>query len=118
MEIKIIESYNLYFYEKYVIVEAHEDAVVDAKLSGKVVQQLLDYYEGKSFTLISNRKNNYSIKEDAYSPKIFRKIDRMAVVSTSPVVREKALEEQMNFKNSFAFFEKIDDAISWALSQS
>lgn len=116
MEIKITDSYNLYFYEKYVIVEAHTNAVVDSKLTRKVTQQLLDYYAGKPFTLISHRKNKYSISQNAYDPKNFKKIKNMAVVSTDPVVKEKAVQEQMQFSNSFAFFEKLEDAVSWAQS--
>lgn len=116
MEIKITDSYNLYFYDKYVIAEAHENAVVDSRLTQKITQQLLDYYDRKPFTLISHRKNNYSISRDAYNPKNFRKIKNMAVVSTDPAVKERAILEQLQFANSFAFFEKLEDAISWAQS--
>lgn len=116
MEIKITDSYNLYFHEQYVIAEAHENSVVDSKLTEKIVQQILDHYDGKPFTLISNRKNNYRLSDDAYTPKNFAKIKKLAVVSTNPLVKERAIAEQLNFFNSFAFFEKIEDAVSWAES--
>lgn len=116
MEIKIVDSYNLFFHDKYVIVEAHEDAVIDSKVTGKTIKQLLEYYENRPFTLISHRRNNYSIKPDAYSPRVFRKIPRIAVVSTNPGVKERAIVEQMQFENSFAFFEELDEAVSWAKS--
>lgn len=118
MEIKIIDSYNLFFHPNYVIIEAHEDAVVDAKLIEKVVKLVLNYFNGKSFTIISHRKNNYSLKSDAYSPRILSKVPRFAVVSKNPGVKEKAMEEQMKFRNSFAYFENLDDAESWAMSHS
>lgn len=118
MEIKIIDSYNLFFHEKYVIVEAHEDAVIDSKITDRTLKLLLDYYQDRPFTLISHRKNNYCIKPDAYSPRSFKKVPRMAVVSTNPGVKEKAMGEQMQFDNSFAFFEELDEAVSWAMSHS
>ena len=116
MHIKIINSYNLFFYESYVIAEAHKDAEVDSKLTEKITEVVLDYYSDKSFTLISHRKNSYRIYKSAYSPKNFNKIQRFAVVSKDKLVKERAVEEQPLFRNSFAFFEELDDAISWSLS--
>ncbi len=116
MHIKITKSYNLYFYDQYVIAEAHENAEVDAQLTQNITQIVLDYYGKKPFTLISHRKNNYRIYSCAYSPKNFSKIDRFAVVSKDKLVKARALEEQPLFQNSFAFFEELEDAISWAKS--
>lgn len=110
------DHYDLTFYDTYVIAEAKENTIVTSRVTEEILQVILAHFEGRSFTVISHRKNNYSIKEDAYSPKLFKKVLGMAVVSGNPTVKEKAINEQLQFRNSFAFFENLEDAQSWALS--
>lgn len=110
------DNYLLTFYDNYVIAEAKANALIDSKATEEGLKIVLEHFEGRPFTVISHRKNNYTILEDAYSPKIFKKVLGVAVVSSNPDDRKKAVIEQLQFSNSFAFFENLEDAQSWASS--
>jgi len=75
-----------------------------------------DSFKSKEFVIISNRKSDYSLNPEAYSASLFKKVKGIAVVSQNPEVKLKAISEQENFQQSFAFFENLDDAKNWAES--
>lgn len=114
MVFKSTEAYNLYFYDGFVIAEAKENIIVNSSVTEEVLKVVLEHFGGNSFTLISKRTNRYTISEEAYSPRILKKVNAMAVVSSDPEVKQRAYKEQLLFKNSFAFFEDLDEAIGWA----
>ena len=111
---KSTEYYNLYLYDNFVIAEAKEDIVANSAVTESALKVILDHFKGKPFTLISHRKNRYTIAEEAYSPRILKKVRGMAVVSADPLVKKRAYKEQLLFRNSFVFFEELNDAINWA----
>lgn len=108
------DHFSLKFYSNYVITEAHENIVVNNKVTSATLKIIFDFYKGRDFVLISNRKNNYTVEINAYTPRLMKKIKGMAVVSQSPFVKEKALIEQLQFEQSFAFFENLEEARGWA----
>ncbi len=108
------EYFSLRFYSNYVIAEAHESTVVNSFVARGTLKIIFEFYKGRDFVLISNRKNNYTVEMDSYSPKLMKKIRGMAVVSQNPFVKEKASVEQLQFDQSFAFFENLEDARGWA----
>ena len=111
---KSTDSYNLYLYDNFVIAEAKENIVVNSSVTERALKVVLEHFKGQPFTLISHRKNKYTISEEAYSPRILKKVKGMAVVSTDPLVKKRAYKEQLLFRNSFVFFEELNDAINWA----
>lgn len=111
---KSTDAYNLYFYDHFVIAEAKENTVVNSSVTEEALKLVLQHFNGKSFTVISKRTNKYTIVEEAYSPRIFKKVTALAVVSSDPEVKKRAYKEQLLFKNSFAFFEDLDEAVDWA----
>lgn len=108
--------YNFFFYNKFVIAEAHEGVVVDSKVVEESLKLIFDHFKSNNFTLISHRKNNYTVNLDIYDLKRMRKLRAIAVVSPDSTVKEKAMAEQMVFDQSFAFFDNLEDAIGWAES--
>ena len=108
--------YNFFFYDNYVIAEANEGIVLDKEIVTKTLKVILDHYKDDSFTVISHRKNNYTVDVDVYTLKLMKKIRALAIVSSDSSVKEKALIEQLAFNPTFAFFENLEDARSWALS--
>ncbi|UJH91563.1 hypothetical protein LZ575_02215 [Antarcticibacterium sp. 1MA-6-2] len=111
---KSTDAYNLYFYEDFVIAEAKEDAVVNSSVTEEALKIMWQHFSGNPFTIISRRTNKYTISESAYSPRLFKKVTAMAIVSKDPEVKERAYKEQLLFNNSFAFFEEIEEAVEWA----
>lgn len=114
METKYSEDYKLQFYENYVIAEAKEGVVISNEEINKNLRIIFDYYNGKNFTIISHRKNNYTLKIDVYATRLMKKVKALAIVSSNLQEREKAILEQMQFDNSFAFFDNLEDAAEWA----
>lgn len=108
--------YNFTFFEKYVIAEANEGVVINNKIVAETLKVIFDHYNGNNFTLISHRKNNYSVDIDIYGMKMMKKLRALAIVSRDSMVKEKALLEQLAFNQSFAFFENLEDARGWAES--
>ncbi|MCF4101515.1 hypothetical protein L1I30_07550 [Gillisia sp. M10.2A] len=113
---KTTQFYTFYFYDTYVVVEAFENINFDIKAAENTLSIIFDHFEGRDFTIISHRKNKYNINLEAYSNKLFKKVKAIAVVSECPDVKEKAQHEQMKFGQSFAYFNNLDDARSWAES--
>lgn len=110
------DHYKFQFFDNYVIVEAKEGVEVDCKIVEHNLKIIFNHFDGQDFTLISHRKNRYTVKEGAYSSKLMKKVRALAIVSEDSLVREKALAEQSHFDQSFAFFENLEDAIGWAES--
>ncbi len=111
---KITEFYKMEFHDSYVIIEANANIVVNSAIAEKTIQTIVDQFNGKRFVLISNRTSSYTLKPDAYSPGILKKVKGIAIVSKNVEVKKNALLEQEKFDRSFAFFENLDDAKHWA----
>lgn len=116
MIVQSSDHYRFQFFHNYVIVEAKEDVEVDRKVVEQTLKIIFNHFDGKDFTLISHRKNRYTLKEGAYASKLMKKLRALAIVSEDSLVREKAIAEQMQFDQSFAFFENLDVAIGWVES--
>ena len=106
--------YNLTFFDTFVIAEAHEGVVVSNKEVNENLKLVFNHFNGKDFTLISHRKNNYSIDLNVYSLKLIKRLRALAIVSIDCGMKEKAAIEQMAFDQSFAFFYDLEDAKRWA----
>ncbi|TVZ28418.1 hypothetical protein JM83_3544 [Gillisia sp. Hel_I_86] len=111
---KITEFYKMEFYDSYVIIEARGQFEVSASTAEKTIQTIVDHFNGKNFVIISNRTAKYTLRSDAYSSKVFKKVKGIAIVSKNEEVRKNAVLEQEKFNGSFAFFENLDDAKHWA----
>lgn len=111
---KTSENYLFHFYDTYVIAEAIEGAVINTEVIKETLQTIFDHFDGKEFTIITNRKNRYTVQIDVYAAELMKKVQAIAVVSDDAVVKEKAFAEQLKFNQSFAFFENLKDAVSWA----
>lgn len=111
---KNTSHYKVVFYENFVIAEALEGVSVNNEVIKDSLKVIFDHFGGQDFTLISHRKNNYSVNIDVYTAKLMKKVKALAIVSSDSVMKKKALAEQMAFDQSFAFFDNLEDAISWA----
>lgn len=118
METKNSEEYEFQFYDNYVITEAKEGVVITSDEIKKNLKIVFDHFKGKNFTIISHRKNEYTLEIDVYTTRLMKKVKAIAIVSSNSHARQKAELEQLQFDNSFAFFENLEDAKEWAQSIS
>lgn len=109
-------QYQLTFSDNYVIAEAFEGAVVNNASVAENLKIIFDHFNGKPFALISHRKHNYTVNIDIYTLRLMKKVRALAVVSSDSTAKEKAMVEQLAFDHSFAFFEDLEEARSWAES--
>ncbi len=116
MTTKRTAHYNLIFFDSFVVAEAHEDSVITHEVVNETLKLIFDHFKGKEFTIISHRKNNYSLDLNVYTLKLIKKIRGIAVVSSDSGMKEKATLEQLVFDGSFTFFEDLEDAKRWAES--
>ncbi|CAN5132354.1 hypothetical protein BH23BAC2_BH23BAC2_22590 [soil metagenome] len=116
MIIKNTAHYHLLFFDNYVIAEANEGTLVNNEVVAEALKVIFDHFDGNPFSVISNRKNNYTVDVGVYALKLMKKLKALAIVSNSEIVKEKAFVEQLAFNQSFTFFEDLEDAKEWALS--
>lgn len=109
-------DYHLTFFHNYVIAEAFEGAVVNNASVAENLKVVFNHFNGKPFALISNRKYNYSVDINVYTVRLMKKVRALAVVSSDPMIKERAMLEQLAFDHSFAFFEDLEEAKGWAES--
>lgn len=114
MVTKMSQHYKMEFYDTYVIIERNGQIHVDSKNARETLQIISDHYKGKPYVIISNRTESYTVNAESYTPNIFNKVKGIAVVSQDPSMKSQAILEQLNFKNSFAFFENLEEARNWA----
>lgn len=108
--------YTLTFFDTFVIAEAHAGVVVSNKEVNENLKIVFDHFKGKEFTIISYRRNNYSLDLNVYSLRMIKRLRAIAVVSADFGMKEKAAIEQMSFDQSFAFFYTLEEAKHWAES--
>ncbi|MGB8705949.1 MAG: hypothetical protein WCD31_13055, partial [Gillisia sp.] len=119
MLVKKLPYCRLSFFKNFVIVEPHENVVMDSAKVKSALSVMIRHFGGNEFSIISYRRNKYTVADDAYNPftaRLFKRVKGFAVVSDCASVREKAIEEQEKFNGSFAFFERLEEAQNWAIN--
>jgi hypothetical protein len=76
--------------------------------------KFVEVFKNQEFVLITDRSLYHDIDLRIYKDRRLRNMKGLAIVSQNPVERDRALKEQALFDDSFAFFERLDDAIHWA----
>jgi len=77
-------------------------------------EQLSNHFKSKDFVLISNRDKEHTVSPEVYKQGQLDNMKGLAIVSHNVSERNRAINEQSLYKNSFVFFTNLDEAISWA----
>ena len=101
---------------KYAVLEVYENVTLDIKIASDLRHRMKNHFGNNDFVLITNRKHRHEIDLDIYRNRRLKNLKGLAVVSNNQAERERAQLEQTLFEHSFAFFENINDAVSWAES--
>ncbi|HBY69399.1 MAG TPA: hypothetical protein DEG69_17625 [Flavobacteriaceae bacterium] len=109
---------ELNLYAKYAILKVFENVFYDIDKATIVNQKFKEYFQNKPFVLITERNFKHEVDLNLYNDKsiFINNLKGLAIVSENPEERERAINEQPLFENSFAFFEKLADAQNWAES--
>ncbi len=116
MQLHTTDFCSIELYEKYVIVTVNEGINLTLDKASVIRKKLQSYYKNQEFLLISNRKNNHEVSYEIYKRGQLSNMKALAIVSKKKTERDKAIIEQKLFDKSFAFFENLDEAKSWAES--
>ncbi|WP_344925951.1 hypothetical protein [Aquimarina addita] len=110
------EFCKMEFYTKFVIITFIEDFILTLSLANQIREKLCSYYGDENFIMINNRVHPLEISKEVYKHGQLANMKGLAFVSKQKTERDKALIEQRMFDKSFAFFEDLENAKSWANS--
>ncbi|WP_299779827.1 hypothetical protein [uncultured Formosa sp.] len=108
---------SLKLYENYVLAEMNEGVTITTKDNAILVNIAKEYYKGKPFAYISNRRHSYSVDPSVYleASKIENLIG-FAIVTNRPTALNNTKVERMFSKKTYITFEIISEAKLWANS--
>ncbi|GAA4278970.1 hypothetical protein GCM10022259_36950 [Aquimarina mytili] len=101
-------------YDQFVILTINENVNFTLDKASIIRDQLRKYYKSKDFLMISHRKHNINVTPDIYKQGQLSNMRGLAIVSDNSEERDKAIIEQQLYGRSFAFFNTLEDAKSWA----
>lgn len=115
MEKKLVSEFcELYLYDSYAILRVFENQHLDLKKNEWVRSKYKEHFGNKEFVVVADRRFHHTLDLDIYKNGKMKTKKGLAIVSSMEEGRERALVEQKLFPHSFAFFNKLEDAISWA----
>ena len=107
----------LEFYDDYVVGRIKSNVEIDSHKSRQIISAIDDYYGNRKKVYISDRSAGYEVDQSFYKKIDHKKLIGIAIVSND---REKAIQiaqkEQDVYKGSFAVFNSMESAVSWAKS--
>ena len=105
---------TIYFYQNCLVGEFNEGVTVSYSTGFTLLLNCLKHIGAKSFYIISNRRNSYSVQPNDY--KYLEKVPNLkgiAIVTIDPKGMNNAMLESKFFKKEFAVFNNLDDAKNW-----
>ncbi|MDY8136322.1 hypothetical protein [Aquimarina sp. 2201CG5-10] len=108
------EFCQMELYDRYTILIINENVNFTLEKATILRDKLRDYYKSKDFVMISYRKYKHDVSIDIYKQGQLPNMKGLAIVSSSDEERDKAIMEQPLYGKSFAFFNNLEGAKSWA----
>lgn len=105
---------ELDLYDTYAILCVFEGQHLDLEKNNWIRAKYDEHFGGKEFVVVANRRFHHTIDLNIYKDGKMKNKKGMAIVSTIAEERERALVEQKLFPHSFAFFNSLESAKSWA----
>jgi hypothetical protein len=105
---------QLDLYPRFAVLRIFENEMFDLSKANILRSKFVEVFKNQEFVLITDRSLYHDIDLRIYKDRRLRNMKGLAIVSQNPVERDRALKEQALFDDSFAFFERLDDAIHWA----
>ncbi len=106
--------FELEFYESFVIVTIYEGVFLTLEKAQIVREKIKAYYKSKDFVMITNRKFKHEVAKEVFLQGQPPNMKGLAIVSEEKTERDNAMIQQKLFDKSFAFFENLEEAKSWA----
>jgi len=114
MKLCATEFYEIELHEQYAVLKLLESKEFTLEKANIIRKELAAFYGKNKFVLINYRKYNFDVSEDIYRQGQLENMKGLAIVSELKTERDKALIEQRLYDKSFAFFDCLEEAISWA----
>ena len=114
MELFTNDFCNLEMHSRYVVLTLNENTNFTLDKATIVRERLSKHYKSSNFVLISYRKFKHNISLDIFEKGQLTNMKGLAVVSTKAEEKNIALLHQERFGKSFAFFDSLEEAKTWA----
>lgn len=115
MEKKLVSDFcELYLYDTYAILQVFENQHIDLAKNEWIRTKYKEHFGNKEFVVIADRRFQHTMDLNIYSQGKMKNKKGLAIVSSMEKEKERALVEQKLFPRSFAFFNSLIDAESWA----
>lgn len=108
------EFCELYLYDHYALLRVYENEHLDLKKNDWIRKNYREHFGSREFVVVADRRFHHTLDLEIYKNGKLKNKKGMAIVSSMEEERERALVEQELFPHSFAFFESLEDARSWA----
>ncbi|TPN89164.1 hypothetical protein [Aquimarina algicola] len=106
--------YDLEFHTSYVIITIHKGVFVTLDKANIIREDIKSHFGNKSFIMITNRKFEHEVAEEVFRLGQLPNMKGLAIVSQRKTERDKAMIEQGLYDRSFAYFNTLEEAKSWA----
>jgi hypothetical protein len=115
-----LEFGSVTFLDNIQIAELNEGILFDTPQNQELIDLAREQYNDEPYGYISNRVNSYSVNPIIYMEAAnISNLVAIAIVSNNPIVGKNAQIEKQFFKNrnSFEFFETLEEAVTWMKKQ-
>lgn len=115
MEKKLASDFcELFLHENYAILRVFKNQYLDLEKNDWIRKQYKEHFGNREFVVVADRRYHHTLDLDIYKNGKMKTKKGLAIVSSMEEERERALVEQQLFPHSFAFFNSLEDAKSWA----
>ncbi len=108
------EFCQMQLYDQFVVLTLNENVDFTLDKASIIRDKLREHYKSKDFLMISHRKHTIHVAPDIYKQGQLSNMKGLAIVSSNDSERDQAIIEQQLYGKSFAFFNCLEEAKSWA----
>jgi len=110
------DFYELLLYDNYGVLCIKENTFLDFSKAKFIRSHCKNHFKNREYVLIHDRKFKHEIDLELFRKGVSPYLKGMAIVSSDDNEKERAITEQTLFDRSYAFFNNMNDAKSWAES--
>lgn len=114
-KLEVLDFCTIEYYDNIMVCTIHEGEYIDIEKSNAIAINSDEYFTGKPFVYISNRKYSYAVDPSIYKyTSATEHLIGFAVVSKIPFSINSAKLEKHFIHKPFEIFSSVEDALNWS----